>query len=121
MRFNTCKECLNFTKRLQRCKLKSELITTNKGRCAKFSPYSDELKRKIRNQDKNVKKTKDAKTCIGCQHNENGFCKKHKRFASFARKECKSLEDQSVNKLADDIFRERQEELKKQTNLVKKV
>lgn len=35
-------------------------------------------------------KKKAAKQCIGCNYNQQGFCKKYNRFASNARSECKT-------------------------------
>lgn len=45
-------------------------------------------KDRIKAFKKNSRKKRQATQCIKCEHNDNGFCKKVKRWCSIARKEC---------------------------------
>lgn len=75
--------------------------------------------------DKPAQKKKEAKFCLNCQHNKEGFCNKFKRFATLARAECQKPifvpAPVAINKLPDDLFRARQEELKKQQPAIAKI
>lgn len=48
-----CNNCLNYSKRLEKCKLKSDRITTNgQGKCIQFSKITEDILLKRKKQEK---------------------------------------------------------------------
>lgn len=92
-----CKNCLNYSKRLEKCKLKSDRITTNnQGKCIQFSKITNDILSKRKKQEKEVAKKKDAKYCIDCSKNQGGFCSLYNRWAFNVREICKETKGKVV-------------------------
>lgn len=92
-----CKHCLNYSKRLEKCKLKSDRITTNgQGKCIQFSKITDDILLRRKKQDKEVAKKKDAKYCVGCVKNQESFCLLYQRWAFNARGICMEMKGKGV-------------------------
>lgn len=84
-----CKHCLSYSKRLERCKLKTEIITVSqKGKCDQFSKITDSILLRRKKQEKTANKKKDAKYCLDCIKNQEGFCLLYNRWAFHARNSC---------------------------------
>lgn len=97
MLFKQCEYCINYSKRYKRCKLKEENITSfKKGKCQQFSKIPESILAKNRRQDKLKRKIKDAKNCIGCLHNQEGWCAQYKVFAFHARNSCLQIKTRKV-------------------------
>jgi hypothetical protein len=92
-----CKHCLSYSKRLERCKLKSEIIkVSRKGKCEQFSKIPDNILIRRKKQEKVSEKKKDAKYCIGCVKNQGGFCLLYQRWAFNARGICIEMKGKVV-------------------------
>lgn len=57
---------------------------------------------RARQQEKNRRKKREAKKCIGCVSNQEGFCVKFNRFASAARVDC--VEQQQPVKTMTEVY-----------------
>lgn len=88
---------MRYSKRYKRCKLKEEFLTsTNKRRCQQFDQIPKSIQDRKKKQDKATMKKKDAKYCIGCLKNQEGFCLTHQRWAFNVRGICKEMKTKVV-------------------------
>lgn len=84
-----CTNCMNYSKRFARCKLKQELISKNhKGECIKHDLIPENVLKKRSLQDKNKKKEAKAKKCIHCDMVKEGWCNRKKQWAALINDNC---------------------------------
>lgn len=92
MRVKACGNCLLWSKRLKRCKLKEDLFVLDaNGMCIPYKPIPEEAHLRTARRNKQAQQEKAARHCIGCNDLKDGWCNLFGRWASNARANCSKV------------------------------